>query len=550
MCFFCVFTKGFCFLESCDILVEKGGGIVVRQSWRPGVALPCVRRSVALGVFDGMHLGHRAVIAAARNVTSPSASIPFPTVTVLSLTGVPKSGGRLISEQQECEQARTLGVDEWLSVSFESVRHFSPQEFVDRVLYRALQAQVVCCGYNFRFGLGGVGDAALLKTLCEPLGIEVRVVPEVKRDGATVSSTVIRRALADGDPERARGFLGRPYALTLPVGSGDHRGTGWGVPTLNQLLPPEYAVPRYGVYASLVVLDGVQHRAITNLGIHPTVGGANAPQAETYVEDYSGDLYGQTVTVELIRFFREERCFESVEQLRTQIANDLRTAHTTLGGDGGRAVLFDFDDTLQDRATAFLGAAQEMLRRAFPTLSADELTQRAQQMLEENCGGYVDYHEYFQRLKARWDWPAEADALWQEFQRRFPFYTAPFSDAERVLRELKRRGYRLGVITNGVMPQQNLKLDASALRPLLDVVLIGGEEGVAKPSPEVFRRAAQRLCVSPEKCVYVGDYPPNDLVGAQRAGMVPLYLDMSGQDDRFPEVERITSLPELLDRLE
>ncbi len=521
---------------------------MIRQSWQPGTALPQVHRSVALGVFDGMHLGHRAVIAAARNVTSPSASVPFPAVTVFSLTGVPKSGGRLISEQQESEQAMSLGVDEWLSVSFDSIRHFTPQEFVEQVLLRALRAQVVCCGYNFRFGHGGVGDAALLRTLCEPLGIEVRVVPEVTRDGTAVSSTAIRQALTDGDMERARGFLGRPYALTLPVGSGDHRGTAWGVPTLNQALPPEYTVPRYGVYASLVVLDGVQHRAITNLGVHPTVGGTKTPQAETYIEDYSGDLYGRTVTVELIRFLREERCFDGVEQLRTQIAADLVTAHTLLGGDGGRAILFDFDDTLQDRAVAFLDVAREMLCRAFPDLSADEIEQRARQMLDENHGGYVDYLDYFRRLQARWHWPAESEALWQELQRRFPFYTALFADAANVLRELKRRGYRLGVITNGVVPQQNLKLDVSALRPLLDVVLIGGEEGVAKPSPEVFRRAAQRLCVSPEHCVYVGDYPPNDLVGAQRAGMVPLYIDRTGQGDCPPEVERVQSLSELLER--
>lgn len=522
---------------------------MVRQIWQPGIALSNVHRSVALGVFDGMHLGHRAVIAAARNVTSPSQSVPLPTVTVFSLTGVPKSGGRLISEEQETAQAHTLGVDEWLCVPFEAVRDLTPEAFVQTVLHEALRAQVVCCGYNFRFGKGGRGDAALLRQLCEPLGIEVRVVPEVERDGGTVSSTEIRRVLAAGEMERARGLLGRPYTIQLPVCAGDHRGTAWGFPTLNQPFPEDYAVPRFGVYASLVVLEGVQHRAITNVGTHPTVGGVTVPQAETYIQDYAGDLYGKTIAVELVSFLREERCFDTVEQLRAQIAEDVQAADAVIGGcRGEKAILFDFDDTLQDRVIAFLGVAREMLCRAFPMLSAEEIHHRAQTMLDENNDGYVYYPDYFNVLRERWAWTADNMVLWKEFQRRFPFYSVLFPDAEAVLCELKRRGYRLGIITNGAMPQQNLKVDHSGLRPLLDVVLIGGEEGVSKPDAEIFRRAAQRLCVAPEHCVYVGDYPCNDIVGAQAAGMTPVYIDVHGRQLCPNGVDEITALSQLLDR--
>ena len=522
---------------------------MTRQLWQPGTALRNVRRSVALGVFDGMHLGHRAVIAAARDVTSPSQSIPFPTVTVFSLIGVPKSGGRLISEEQETAQAKTLGVDEWLCVPFESVRQLTPEAFVHTVLHEALQAQVVCCGYNFRFGKGGTGDAAALQRLCEPLGIEVRVVPEVERDGDTVSSTAIRQALAAGEVERVRGLLGRPYAFDFSVCAGYHRGTSWGFPTINQPFPEGYTVPRYGVYASLVVLDGVQHRAITNIGVHPTVDSTAVPQAETFIEEYSGDLYGETVSVELVRFLREERRFDTVEQLRAQIVKDIALADAVIGGcRGDKAILFDFDDTLQDRVEAFLGVAREMLYRAFPELSVAEVESRAQTMLVENNHGYVGYLEFFDSLRKHWGWPADSELLWDEFQRRFPFYSVLFSDAEAVLRELKRRGYYLGIITNGTMPQQNLKVDHSGLRPLLDVVQVAGEEGVGKPHAEVFRRAAQRLCVAPENCVYVGDYPKNDIVGAQAAGMMPLYIDVHGRKLCPDGVEEIVSLTELLNR--
>lgn len=521
---------------------------MIRQTWQPGTALSDVRRSVALGVFDGMHLGHRAVIAAARNITSSSQSVPFPTVTVFSLTGVPKSGGRLISEAQETAQAQTLGVDEWLCVPFEAVRQLTPEAFVRTVLQEALQAQVVCCGYNFRFGKDGAGDAAALRRLCEPLGIEVRVVAEVERDGETVSSTEIRRALAAGEMERVRGLLGRPYAMELPVCAGAHRGTAWGFPTLNQPFPEGYVVPRFGVYASLVVLDDVQHRAITNIGVHPTVGGAAVPQAETYIEDYKGDLYGKTVSVQLIRFLREERRFDSVEALRGQITQDIRQAASLGDAEDDRAILFDFDETLQDRPTAFLCVAHEMLHRAFPALSDEEIDSRAQRMLGANNHGYVSYLDYFTMLREWWGWPADSDLLWWEFQRRFPFYSVLFADAEAVLRELKRRGYRLGIVTNGTVPQQNLKVDHSGLRPLLDVVLVSGEEGVGKPHAEIFLRAAQRLGVSPKNCIYVGDYPKNDIVGAQAAGMTPVYIDVHGRKLCTDEVVRITSLSELLER--
>lgn len=513
------------------------------------MVLPQVCRSVALGVFDGMHLGHRAVISAARNVTSPSQSVPLPTVTVFSLVGVPKSGGRLITETQEAFQAETLGVDEWLCVPFEAIRDMTPEAFVKTVLHEALQAQVVCCGYNFRFGKGGSGDAAELTRLCKTWDIEVRVAAEVEREGDTVSSTAIRQALDDSDMVRARELLGRPYTLEFPVACGAHRGSSWGVPTLNQLFPEGYTVPRFGVYASLVTVDGIQHRAITNIGIHPTVEAVDVPQAETYIEQYDGDLYGQTVAVELIGFIREERRFDTVDQLREQISADIRTADEMIsGGCGDKAILFDFDDTLQDRLLAFLGVAREMLRRAFPALPQAEVERRAQEMLAENNHGYVTYLTYFDTLRKRWQWPSDAASLWWEYQRRFPFHSVLFDDTVAVLRELKRRGYRLGIITNGEMPQQNLKLDYAGLRPLIDVALVAGEEGVGKPDAEIFLRAAHRLCVAPENCVYVGDYPPNDIVGAQAAGMVPLYIDVQGRGLCPEGVEEIHSLSELLDR--
>lgn len=518
------------------------------RTWRPNEVLTGEERSVALGVFDGVHLGHRTVISVARNVHATFEKA-CPLVTVLSLTGVPKSGGRMLTSEQEQERAETLGVDEWLCVPFDSVRDMSPETFVTEVLHRRLNATVVTCGYNFRFGKGGAGDASLLKELGRSLGMEVRVVPAVEREGEPVSSTAVRRALEQGDPERAMRLLGRPYTVAFPVCEGNHLGGDWGIPTVNQPFPEGFVCPRFGVYASLVTLENKEYRAITNIGTHPTVGGTTMPQAETHIFGYSGDLYGKTPEVKLIRFLREERCFDSVDALRAQIETDREKAESVLRGDEGqKAILFDFDDTLQHRPHAFYATAVEMLERYFPNASAEKIGDMATEMFIRNNDGYVKYENYSAEICRLFDFPVEPQAFLDEYTVRFPFHSELYPDALSVLSELRRRGYRLGIVTNGESLMQNLKLDFVGLRTYMDVVLPAGDEGVQKPKPELYYRAAQRLCVSPQNCVFVGDYPPTDIAGALAAGMTPLYIDVYGRNAAPDGVERITSLTELLER--
>lgn len=521
---------------------------MIYQTWIPNESLPHAERSVALGVFDGLHLGHRAVISAARN--TPIRGRVLPTATVLSITGIGKSSGMLLTEDAERIQAATLGVDEWFNVPFESIRDLTPSAFVREILHEKLGAVTVCCGENYRFGKGGVGTAADLKTLCADYDIEVCIVPTVCRDGEVVSSTAVRQALTDGDPFRAMQLLGRPYTITYPVRAGNHLGSTWGVPTVNQPFPDGAAAVKFGVYASLVVIDGVQHRAVTNIGVHPTVKENAVPQAETFIAEYDGDLYDTSVSVQLIRFLREERKFASVEELKAQITEDITTADALLcGKNTDKAILFDFDDTLQHRPHAFMGAAKEIVRNFFSDLTEEEITARAETMCHENKDGYVDYTKFFESFVERWNWDIDVSSLWRLFRLRFPFHSELLPDVVPVLTELRRRGYRLGIITNGECTQQNLKLDAAGIRSLFDVVAVAGQEGVGKPHAEVFRRVAQRLCVAPENCVYVGDYPPNDFVGATAANMNPLYIDVHDRRYEVGDIPRVTFLTELLDLL-
>jgi putative hydrolase of the HAD superfamily len=220
--------------------------------------------------------------------------------------------------------------------------------------------------------------------------------------------------------------------------------------------------------------------------------------------------------------------------------------------DGGlRAVLFDFDDTLQNRPVAFLRYCDFFFKKYFPDMPADEVEKRTQDMLKRNNGGYVNYIDYFLSLFEDWGWedaPPVGD-IYRELQFRFPDYTELFPEAVEVLNMLKQRGLLIGVITNGPSLTQNRKLDVSGIRPLLDLAVVSGDEGVHKPDPEIFRRAAARLGIACESCVYVGDHPVNDIEGAAGAGMKPVYINAFGSDDHPENIPEITNLRELLDIL-
>lgn len=279
--------------------------------------LPTHPRAVALGLFDGLHRGHRAVIDAAKQAGGVCSVLTFKPGSVDT-----KSDRRLLctpAEQRVLLAA--CGVEELLEADFAALRAVTPEEFVDKYLCRGLHAATVTCGVNYRFGAGGAGDAAALVRLCAARGVAVTVVPMVEIDGQAVSSTAIRHAIDTGDIPTAAHLLGREICLRLPVVEGQHLGRTLDMPTINQKLPSETVYPRFGVYAATVEIDGKLYDGVTNIGTHPTVG-ETTPQAETWILGYSGDLYGKTVPVTLRRFLRQEKKFDSVADLREQVSRD------------------------------------------------------------------------------------------------------------------------------------------------------------------------------------------------------------------------------------
>lgn len=282
----------------------------------------------ALGCFDGVHIGHRELLTRAKSLAL-SLSLPL---VVLSFDAPPRDAFSDEKTPLICSPAEkhrifeSLGVD--VSISLTPTRQFlsaSAEEFVNGVLLGTLRAKAVVCGYNYSFGRGREGDAETLRRLCEAHGTAVTVIEEQRIEGTAVSSSAIRRAIAEGDTEAIRAMLGRYYSITSEVVDGQHLARRLGFPTLNMLPDPNITLIRRGVYVTRVTIDGKCYRGITNVGVRPTV---DSPLlcAETHIFDLCADLYGHTVTVEFLHFIRPERKFDSVEELAAQVEADMALA--------------------------------------------------------------------------------------------------------------------------------------------------------------------------------------------------------------------------------
>jgi riboflavin kinase / FMN adenylyltransferase len=269
-----------------------------------------VSRAVALGTFDGVHLGHRRVIEAAQAAGLPTTVVTFDPHPRIALGNQVEL---LTTLERRLELLTELGVDETLVVPFTpELALASPEEFADSVL-RPLGTTVVAAGENFRFGRGRAGD---LDTLAA-LGFDVRPVPLVEG----ISSSRIRQLLRAGEIESAAQLLGRPPEVEGTVVAGDARGGTLGYPTANLAVPGELAVPTFGIYAGEA--DG--HRAAISIGVNPHYGGEER-RVEAFLLDFEGDLYGRRLVVELWQRLRDERAFESERELIEQIGQDVDAA--------------------------------------------------------------------------------------------------------------------------------------------------------------------------------------------------------------------------------
>lgn len=278
---------------------------------------------MALGFFDGVHMGHRAVIQGCVENKGEYRSIVL-TFLESPAKALGKTAPDLLSDNtRKAELIKELGADDLIFADFCRMKDMEPAEFVQKILCEQLNAKRVYCGFNFHFGARGKGDTAALQRLCEERGIGVSVKEPVTIDDEQVSSSLIRELIRGGEIGKANSLLGYRYAIEGTIGSGNHIGTGMGFPTVNLPIEKGTAIPRFGVYASDVMIDGKRYKGATNIGVHPTVGENETPLCETFLLNFSGgDLYGKKVRCELKEFIRPEKRFDSMEELTEQIRKD------------------------------------------------------------------------------------------------------------------------------------------------------------------------------------------------------------------------------------
>lgn len=279
--------------------------------------------AVALGYFDGIHLGHQAVLDKALLYAKQEKLVP-----VIMLFDVhPRKiiRGKTPPMLKSVGKKRELLLEKGFTVvdlSFTETMNYSPNEFIEKILIDGLNAKVVSCGFDYHYGKDGKGDTESLHEELERRGIKVIEEPAIQLWGEKVSSTAIRKYIADGEIDKANAMLGRHFSYDFTVRKGDGLGRVLGFPTINQCFPEDHVVPRYGVYASKVIVDGKWYPAVTNVGIRPTVSADNM-RSETCILDFSGDLYGKNVEVFLIEYMRQEIKFPSLRELSQQIEKDI-----------------------------------------------------------------------------------------------------------------------------------------------------------------------------------------------------------------------------------
>ncbi|MDO5560443.1 MAG: bifunctional riboflavin kinase/FAD synthetase [Oscillospiraceae bacterium] len=283
-----------------------------------------VPSAAALGVFDGVHIGHAEVL---RRAASFENNGLIPAVFTFTTESIPQKHGQnynfIITNERKLEYLHSAGIKRILCADYDEVCGLDAERFVCSILLKKLNVKQVICGEEFHFGKGALCSVDDLRKLGVKYGFGVTAVSPVVLDGKTVSSTLIKQYLCEGKIENANKLLGRLYTINSEIVYGNQIGRTIQFPTINQNFTKGQIIPRFGVYASKTVIDNKTYTSVTNIGVKPTVTDNNIPLAETHILDFSGDLYGRTAQVSLTEFVRGETHFDSIGQLKNAILQDV-----------------------------------------------------------------------------------------------------------------------------------------------------------------------------------------------------------------------------------
>lgn len=285
--------------------------------------------AVALGNFDGVHLGHQELIKKtvekARREGLAAAVFTFSNHPKDLLPKEKKVKNIIVREDKE-KLIASLGVDYLFNVPFtKAIMTMSPQDFVKKLLVDKFNMKAAFCGFNYHFGYKAVGNPEVLRSLGQTLGYQVTEIPPYKIKGEVVSSSLIRTLIASGQVEKCRTYMGRHYTIGGEVVVGNRLGKKLGFPTSNLVIDPSMVTPPNGVYVTYCTYNGVRYPGVTNVGIKPTIGHYNK-NVETHIFNFDKELYGKHITVEFLKKTRDEVKFDSVRELSEQIVRDCRDA--------------------------------------------------------------------------------------------------------------------------------------------------------------------------------------------------------------------------------
>ena len=276
--------------------------------------------ALALGYFDGVHVGHRELISMLVREARAKGLSPYVLTFADSLSKTKKTQSIIYNTEEKIKIFKSLGVDGVIVADFLSVASLSPESFVKDVLIDSLGAELAISGYNFRFGKGAMADSSMLVELMCAYGKRAIILSEQKINGKPLSATIIRGLIFDGRLDEATKMLGIPYSITGTVEKGLGLGKAYGFPTVN--LPLRDTSPlAVGVYRTAVLVDGKLYTGITNVGKCPTIAEREV-HAETLIADFDGDLYGKEIRIFFLGFLRPEKKFNSIDELRDQIYFD------------------------------------------------------------------------------------------------------------------------------------------------------------------------------------------------------------------------------------
>lgn len=279
------------------------------------------RTAVALGTFDGVHNGHMAVINNAVKSGFKPIAVAFPEPPKGILLNKKEV---LTSPEEKKALLKSVGISEVYYLDFNKVKNISPEEFL-LYLKNKFNPAVISCGFNYRFGKNGEGTTLSAEEFCLKNSIMLKQASRVCINGRPVSSTYIRQLLLNGDIIGANKLLLKPFGFSAEIIHGDKRGRTIGFPTINQVYPENAAKLKYGVYKTAVTVCGKRYSGVTNVGVRPTFKNGII-SAETYINGFSGDIYGITADVRFLSYIREERKFSSVDELKANIINDIEKA--------------------------------------------------------------------------------------------------------------------------------------------------------------------------------------------------------------------------------